>query len=488
MAAHRRTPARRWGSFFVEIGLKLVIIAIAISIELVACRPLPPSPAPTPTIAPSPRPTSTVRPTQPRPTPTIASGMFVAAHIYRGSLELVPADLSESDCEQPSPFDLPAEGLIQVAFVPTRICFNGELGVIDIGDRVYVAQSGTLYAAFTLIDVTDPAQPEIAGAWQWQPSTYNADLKPFRQGDRRYLAVATEASGFGPLGSEPCGVAIVDVTDTFAPNLVARYDGESVGSPDPWCDVHTVEIDSDADGNGDYLFVSSNDTSDLRVIDIRDLTSAREVNRYIHPDADGRDIFVHDSTIAGDRVYVAYWRGGLVILDKAQLESGATVTPLNTPGSIAPADFAVHHAYPTIGGDFVFIEDELNRGQAERSQLRLWDIRDLSAPKEALPIKLDVPDPLGSPHNLLVVSDRLYVGWYQEGVRVFQYDVGDPERPSVDLIFSQRVRSKREPGVMGSAYDGIWGVRVRSCLLSGVTTTCLYASDLTRGLIVLALP
>jgi hypothetical protein len=35
------------------------------------------------------------------------------------------------------------------------------------------------------------------------------------------------------------------------------------------------------------------------------------------------------------------------------------------------------------------------------------------------------------PHNLLVVSDRLYARWYVDGVRVFDLDVSDPDQPMV---------------------------------------------------------
>ena len=47
--------------------------------------------------------------------------------------------------------------------------------------------------------------------------------------------------------------------------LLGRYDGLSVGSDIAWCDVHTLEIDTDANGDATFLLASSTDTADLRV-------------------------------------------------------------------------------------------------------------------------------------------------------------------------------------------------------------------------------
>lgn len=458
-----------------------------------ACQPAPqPAPADTPAATATPESISpTLTPTHARPTrtpaPTRVPGLFGPAFSYQGPLDLVEADIPRDECEQESPFELPADNLVQVAFVPNGICFNGELGLLEIGDRLYVAQSGTFFAAFTLIDVTDPSQPEIVGAWEFKPIVYGADLKTFRQGGRPYIAIGMEAPGFDPPGSEPCGIAIIEMSDPREPKLIDVYHGQVAGAEHPWCNVHTLEIDTGENGDGNYMFVTSNDTADLRVIDIRDLSQPREVNRYIHPEADARQTFVHDSTIAGDRVYIAYWDGGLVIVDKAQIESGEEVTPLNEPGSIDPDRFWVHHSYPTTGGGFVFIEDEMDDKRFEISQLQLWDIRDLEAPKQALAVELGDP-PMASPHNLLVDGDRLYVGWYQAGVRVFRFDVSDPDNPVVEPAGAQPVRARRGFGPITGPYDGVWGVRTHACQIRGRATMCVYASDLTRGLIILALP
>jgi hypothetical protein len=455
-------------------------LALALwALAALACQTLAPAP-PTPTTAPP-----------PTPAPHSGAGeMFYAEQTYTGQLTLQSATLPLGECEQTSPFERPSAGLIQVAFVPTEVCFNGEIGLIELGERLLVAQSGGYLAAFSLTDVTDPARPEFLGAWEWLENTYTGDVKPFRQGERWFLALSMEGFAVSAPGA-PCGIAIVEVSDPALPRLVGNYHGRAVHSAAPWCHVHTTEIVTDENGDGTHLLASSDDTADLRVLDLRDLPQVRESGRYRLPDiqlnADGSPAeFVHDSTIVGDRVYVSYWGGGLVILDTNVLIAGGEPAPLNAPHSIDPEAFEIHHAYPTTDGGFVFLEDEVNF-EPEFSQLRLWDIRDLGAPREALALTLD--DPLSPPHNLLVHADLLFVGWYNDGVQVFRYDVGDPAAPQVEPAYSQPVRPPPGPGEYGyDIFNGVYGVRLHDCPLDGRAATCIYASDMTLGLLILALP
>lgn len=431
-----------------------------------------------PTAAPSP-----VPPTQPGGSatePTLAPGEPTrtprpTATPFRLALERV--DPLPTRCSE-SPFGLPAEKIVEVAYVPSGFCFNGEIDTFETNDRLYVVQSLGDEAAFFITDVTDPTQPFITGAWQWNDFTYTADVKAFHQGSRQFIVLSME-----PM-IKVCGVAIVEVTDPAAPLFLNNYTGENTGASENWCDTHTTEVSRDGNGDGAFIYASSIETSDLRVLDIRDLNNVREINHYTHPDAN-IDGFVHDTTIVGGRVYVAYWSAGAIILDRQQLESGAEVEPLNPLGSIAPEGLQIHHSYPTAGDNFLFVEDEVNY-DGETSQLRLYDIRDLSAPEEVLSISLDAP--YSSPHNLLVVGDLLFVGWYTDGVRVFKYDVSDPEAPTIAPYAFKATRPEKTTGVFGSdLYDSIYGVRLRDCAIEGKPMTCIYASDLTRGLLILAM-
>lgn len=410
----------------------------------------------------------------PQPTPTV---MPLALQ----EIETFPDNCT--DMEQ----NLPGDRLTEVAYLPSGFCFHGELDIFETGGHVYVAQVIDRLA-FRIVDVTAAEQPVVVGAWRWNVPTYSADIKAFRQGDRRFLAVSRDPAPNPTMCSLVGGVAIVEVTEPANPQLIGVLTGESTGSRERWCNSHTAQVSYDADGNGAYLYVSAVDIFDLRVLDIRDLENVTEVGRYRHPDAgfynERNWFFVHDTTIVGDRVYVAYWSAGLIILDRQALETGKRAVPLNPLDSIDPWGLQIHHAYPTTDEDFVFVEDELPTRVPE-SRLRLYDIRNLKSPKEVAAITL--PDSFGAPHNLLVSGDQLFVGWYQDGVRVFQYDTSDPENPTVEPYAFKAVRAGFSTNPSGGVFDGIWGMRLHDCEVAGQPTTCVYASDITYGLIILAL-
>jgi hypothetical protein len=379
--------------------------------------------------------------------------------------------------------------------LPAGYCFYGEIGLFETGGRLYAAQvigenNGNGLATFMISDVTDPVQPALVGAWSWNYPTYTADVKPFRQGDDLYLAVARDPGRASLTSPDSCaragGVAIVEVTVPEAPRLVTVLTGRSAKAFRGWCRAHTVEVGEAADGNGAFLYVAAVDESYLSVLDIRDLADVTEAGRYVHPDAgfyNGRnDFYVHDTTLDDERVYVSYWSAGVLILDRDELEAGRA-NLLNPLDSIDPWGLQIHHAYPVPGGQFLFVEDEVNYDTG-RGQVLLYDIRNVERPKEVAEISLDAP--FGSPHNLLVAEDRLYVGWYQDGVRVFRFDVSDPEHPVVEPYAFQAVRTKRTHNPdYGDVWDGIWGLRLSGCQVDGRPTNCIYASDITYGLMIL---
>lgn len=447
--------------------------------------PTPGTPTPRTTAAPERTATPTVFPTP-----------------FAGTLNLVARKNFEPNCALDFP-KLASQGLELLAFVPTGDCpggkyglfQNGELGLFQIGAHTYIAQSGLFSAAFTLTDVTNPTAPQRIGTWDLPPESHTYDLKPFHQGDRYYLALGLQRSQ--KQADLPCGIVIVEVTNVQSPKLVTRLDGRSVGAPEPWCNVHTLEIDTDApnptDGSGSatYIIVSDVDTFSARAVDIRDLQHPHEVNFYhlhAHPHvrADQAVVnYVHDSYVGQNKIYLAYWLAGVVILDKQKFEAGVPQDELNPviikpTENVQPGGFLVHYTVPVAGGDFLFIQDELNADNG----LRLLDIRD---PEHIKTVWTETnPHGVNAPHNFVVRDDLLFAGWYNDGVKVFRFDVSNPDRPSVEQIAFQEVRANKDIS-RENYFDGVWGVRVNDCLVKDVKQLCIYASDLSAGLLVLAL-
>jgi len=411
--------------------------------------------------------------------PTAAEKPIALPSPYAGALELVKLEKSSTFCDKDeSPFALPSEGVLHLSFLPNRKCYdnNSDLDLFEVADHLYVAQrSGQ---GFRLVDVTDPFQPNEIGVWKFEPGAHHEHMTAFRQFDRRYLAMPLESPT--PYGNFLCGLAIIEVTKPEAPALLGRYDGSTLNPDVSWCNVHAAEVDTDADGNATFLFLATLNTADLRVLDIRNLEDIREVNvfhQHIHPHGEYGS-WAHRAAIADERVYISYWGGGVIVVDKHGLEQGLPPEEimLTPPGSIDPDDFVTHDSQPTADGNFLFVNDmdEISDG------LRLFDIRDLTHPREIWASDIDTE--IGQ-HTLQLWNNLLFVPRFREGLQIFRFDLSDPDHPIVELIGFQSVRKPPYAGSDG----GVGALRVHECQVDGVAKTCIYASDEEMGLIILAL-
>lgn len=398
---------------------------------------------------------------------------------YTGTLELIKAEQPPDFCNKPGPpFSLPAEGLIQLGFLPNRRCddINSDLDLFDAADRLYLAQQNA--RGFRLVDVTDPARPDEIGEWWFEPRGRQEHITAFRQFGRRFLAMPLESPT--PYVNFPCGLAIIEVTQPQAPVLLGRYDGAKLNSSDPWCNVHAAEVDTDAEGNATYLFIATLNTADLRVLDIRNLEDIREVNKFhlhIHPHGENGS-WAHRAAILGDRVYISYWGGGVIVVDKPGLELGLTPEEiiLTPPGWIDPDDYVAHDAQPTADGNYLFVND---MGRTPDG-VRLFDIRDPDYPREIWAGRIESGT---GQHTIQVRGNRLFVPLFREGLQVFQFDLSDPDHPVVERIGYQAVRTPP----YASSDGGVGALRIHDCQVEGSVKTCVYVSDEEMGLIILAL-
>lgn len=486
--------------FFVLVGLLIV------GCDNFANSSVPPTPIPLPlatgvlpafsTIAPTSEPAAPLpatltaeakSPTIVPPADTLALGTPLPPP-FQGPLTLAQRESFQLVCEYNAPFEYASSGFEPLSFVPTGDCQNGEIGLFESGGRTYIAQSGLFQTAFTLTEVTDPAAPQVIGVWDLDPQAGVLDLKPFRQGDTQYLALGLQGNRLEP--GHPCGVQIIDVTNVRQPKLGALLNGRTVGAPHDWCSVHTLEIDTDAEGNATWLIVSDVDTFSARAIDIRDLDNPRETNFYhlhAHPHVVANQPvlnYVHDSYVGTDKIYLANWLAGVVILDKAKFEAGVPQRELvikPDDGDPVPGGFRVHYNVPIANGDFLFIQDELNANNG----IRLLDIRNPGQPKTVW-VETN-PQGLNAPHNFVVKDDLLFVGWYNDGVQVYRFDISDPDNPTVKPVAFQSVRPPNIKVSRDRYFDGVWGVRVNDCTLKTIRRICVYVTDMSGGLSILAL-
>lgn len=167
-------------------------------------------------------------------------------------------------------------GVTAIAAQNNGICTTGEADVYEEGGSLYVAQAGGEEAAFTITRIASDGSPTLVTqkAWQ-QPNTYTADIKAFKQGDSRYIALSLERFA----SNAACGVVIVDVTTAPTTQVVDQVIGAD------WCDVHNSVVENDANGDGKYLYLTADAPNDMRVLDIGNLNNITEIGRYTHPQA-----------------------------------------------------------------------------------------------------------------------------------------------------------------------------------------------------------
>ena len=396
-----------------------------------------------------------------------------ATHVHSALGESSAASICDKDID-------PTGSIAGVSFVAAQdngICTNTDIDVYENGGYWYIAQGGGTEAAFTITRIDPDGTLTLVTQYTWaQSPAYTADIATFKQGARRYLALALERGALGV----SCGVVIVDVTD--APDITQEdIVAQQVGAD--WCDVHNAFVESDATGDGRYVYLTANLPHDMRVLDIGDLNNITEIGRYTHPEAGG-STYVHDVTVIdhggsiGRRVYVSYWGAGLMILDASDvtpgvIESGSPNQPLNPSHSIDPNGFYVHHAYPSADGTRVFIQDEF-LSLAGDEPVQMWNIESVGSPSyvDGIPLGSELLPLLNPAHNLLVEGNLLYVGWYKGGLQAFRFDAdGFTGRPIYHQVQTEAADNK---------YDGAWGARL-------VTTggkSYVAQSDRRYGLIV----
>lgn len=184
-----------------------------------------------------------------------------------------------------------------------------------VGDRVYVVNGGWRDGGLRVLDIADPAMPELLGYTQ-RPFAGNVQVI----GNRAYIGCG---QGFGNSG----GLFIFDVSDPEAPALMGSYPvSNSVG---------LLQV---ADGRA---YIASSEHG-LQILDVSDPTEPTLVGSYAAAGALG------DLQIVGNIAYVAGGEHGLLLLDVRDPARPALLASYDTPGSV----LSLH-----VAGDLVYIAD-----------------------------------------------------------------------------------------------------------------------------------
>ncbi len=301
---------------------------------------------------------------------------------------------------------VPVKGLASAEF---WLHPGGRYGYLStIGDRVYA------------IDLADPAKPVVTDSVMVDARVVN-DIMTTEDG--RYGVMTREGAS-----TRKNGIVILSFEDPAHPRVISEFTETVTGG------VHSTFIFRG------YVYLTDDATGSMRVIDIRDPTTPKQVARWETPGT-GAGRMLHDIDVQDGLAYLSYWNDGLVILDVGNgIRGGSPENPqlvtqykydlealyrdvaaIGGPGFIR----GTHTAWRS--GRYVFVGDEvfaakpqvtagpslLGLGRAY-GRLHVIDVSDLTRPHE---VAWYQPKD-GGTHNVWVAGDTLYLGDYQGGLRV----------------------------------------------------------------------
>ncbi len=269
---------------------------------------------------------------------------------------------------------------------------------VDGRDYVY---TGTLAAATMYAwDVTNPAEPVLTDSLKLDGRRVN-DVKI--NADATIAVVTSEGAS-----NRRNGITLYDILDPAHPKAITHFTENLTGG------VHNVWIE------GDLVYAVHNGTRDLHIIDISDPSAPRHVGRW-GIDSEGRSL--HDVMVQDGLAYLSYWNDGLVILDVGAGISGGTPTE---PRLVSRHAYGYSLGTETYGNthhairyrNWVFVADEIfNCSECvngPRGYVHVIDVTDIRSPREVAYYRVSE----AGAHNMWVENDRLYVAYYQAGVRV----------------------------------------------------------------------
>ena len=254
-------------------------------------------------------------------------------------------------------------------------------------------------------DVTNPATPVLTDFVEVDARVVN-DVKVNPAGT---LAVITREGA----RDRRNGIVVLDLADPAHPVIADTYIGDLTGG------VHNVFF------AGDILYAIHNGTFDVHILNISDPGRVVEVGRW-GIDSPGK--YLHDIWVVDGLAYVSYWNDGVYILDVGDgrwgglpavpVEVGHYAYPEGNTHFAVPYTNADGHRYLFVGDEIFDCEDCVSRnghpGDGSRGFVHILDLEDPENLREVA--RYEVPE--AGAHNLWIEDDRMYVAYYQAGLRV----------------------------------------------------------------------
>jgi len=285
--------------------------------------------------------------------------------------------------------------------VPPETGATTDLWVFEGTDGRDYAYTGTMSAATMYAwDVTDPTNPVITDSVQVDGRRQN-DVKI--NADATLAVITSEGAS-----NRRNGFTILDISDAAHPSIITHFTEGLTGG------VHNVWIE------GEIVYAVHNGTNAVHIVDISDPAKPVNVGRW---QLDNPARSLHDIMVLDGLAYLSYWDDGLVILDVGAGIKGGTPTE---PQFVSQFRYRTRYGAESYGNthhairykNYVFLGDEIF-GCSEcvngpRGYVHVVDVTDIETPREVATYRV----PEAGTHNLWAEDEKLYVAYYQGGLRV----------------------------------------------------------------------
>lgn len=254
-------------------------------------------------------------------------------------------------------------------------------------------------------DVTSPSNPVLTDFVEVDARVVN-DVKV---NATTTLAVITREGA----SDRKNGIVLLDIADPAHPQIRSTYTKDLTGG------VHNVFF------AGNVLYAVHNGTKDVHVLDVSDPGDVEEIGRW-GIESPGK--YLHDIWVTDGLAYVSYWHDGIYILDVGDGRWGGTPAAPVEVSRFAYPEGHTHVAFPYTNADghrYLFVGDEIfgcdkcisrngHPGDGSRGFIHVLDMEDPEQLREVA--RYEVPE--AGAHNLWIEDDKMYVAYYQAGLRV----------------------------------------------------------------------
>jgi hypothetical protein len=324
-----------------------------------------------------------------------------------------------------------AKGVKEVGYID---CLGGGQVYVD-GTTAYVGHMGGL-SGTSIIDVADPANPRLLAEIPIGPGMQSHKVRA----QDGIMIVNREApppfkTGPGFQG----GLGIFDVSNPSKPREITFWHCGGAGA-------HRFDFD------GRYAYISPEiegyHANIVMILDLIDPAKPREVGRWWMPGQwiaggetptwKGREHRCHHCIRQGDRLYVSYLHGGLVILDISDMTKPKYVSGLDwSPPFPHMMHSAVPVPFPVMGRKLLIVPDEDCLKHYASPPAFLWfvDVTDERYPMPISTFQLEGIDGTPQPEftgchqtaEQVVMGTEIPVAWFAHGMRIV--DFGNPHSP-----------------------------------------------------------